>query len=237
MKRYPVFVMRFALAAMISGTFVVSLGWPVALIEWAHAIAGFLTVYLVIGLVLRSAVQRELRAPAFAGLVVGVALAVPGMPRAHAALSPVLFALLAWAAMRADGGERFGGHGSGRGVFVLPALVLAAIFFGVGYRHQTSGIALHLMAAMGAAGGLLILCVFVNDRYPDDARLRGAANLTIAAVLFQVVAGGATLVIRMLDVDGGLALGLARAAHITGAGPLLAAACLMAVQFRRRAVP
>lgn len=233
MKRYAVFVMRFALAPMISGTFVVSTNGRASLIEWAHIIAGFATIYLIIGLLLRSAMYRELRLPASVALGLGLLEAIPGVPRFHAAISPLLFTALAWAAlaMPAEVGDR---PGKGMRIFVLPALVLAAIVYGVGYRHAASGIALHIGLAMLAAGVLLIFCMVVNQNHPDDASLRGVANLTMAAVLFQIAAGATALVIRLLEINGGLALGLARTAHITGAGPLLAAATFLAVQYRRR---
>lgn len=232
MKRYPVFVLRFALAAMISGTFVVSLGAPASLIEWAHIVTGIATIYLIIGLVMRSAVYRELRRPAFAALILALAEAVPGVPRLHAALSPILFAVLAWAAIAAPVGMGIAPTGRKR-IFILPALVLGAIVYGVDYRHATSGVGLHIAAAMLAAGVLLCVCMVINQNHPDDAGLRGVANMTMAAVLFQIAAGATALVIRMLDINGGLALGLARTAHITGAGLVLAAATVLAIRYRR----
>jgi hypothetical protein len=60
------------------------------------------------------------------------------------------------------------------------------------------------------------------------------ANLTIAAVLFQVAMGATALVIRMLEIEGGLTLGLARTAHFTGAAALLAASTMLAIQYRSR---
>lgn len=224
--------MRFALAPMVSGTFVVSTIGPMSLIEWAHAIAGFALIYLIIGLVMRSAMYRELRLPAALALVLGLMEAIPGMPRFHAAISPVLFATLAWAAV-ARTAEPGAPPGRNRRVYVLPMLVLTAILYGVGYRHATSGVALHIGAAMLAAGVLLIVCMAINQNHPADAALRGVANLTMAVVLVQIAAGATALVIRMLEINGGLALGLARTLHITGAGLLLAASAMLAIQYRR----
>ena len=155
------------------------------------------------------------------------------MPRLHAAVSPVLFTALAWAAIARPAEPSIT---SSRKIFILPALVLIAIFYGTGYRHQTSGVAIHIAAAMLAAGVVLFVCMLINQNHPHDAALRGMANLTIAAVLFQIVAGATALVIRLLDLNGGLALGLARTAHITGAGPLLAASTALAIQYRRSAI-
>ena len=223
MKRYPVFVLRFALAAMISGTFVQ--------IEWAHIIVGIATIYLIIGLVMRSAGYPELRLPAYIALALALTEAVPGMPRLHAAVSPALFATLACAAIAEPTASA---PISGRiRILGLPALVALAIVYGVGYRHATSGVAIHLAAAMLAAGVLLCFCMILNQN-TDNPALRGAANLTVAAVLVQIAAGATALVIRMLDVDGGLALGLARTAHITGAGLVLAASTVLAIRYRRQ---
>jgi hypothetical protein len=234
MNRYPVFVLWFALAAMVSGTFVVSTGMPASLIEWAHVVLGIATIYLIIGLLMRSAGYRELRAPASIALLLALIEAIPGMPRLHAAVSPILFATLAWAAIAeptkpATASRRIR-------IFGLPALVALAIVYGVGYRHATSGVALHIGAAMLAAGVLLCVCMILNQNHPGDTTLRGVANMTVAAVLFQIAAGATALVIRMLDIDGGLALGLARTAHITGAGLVLAASTVLAIRYRRKSV-
>jgi hypothetical protein len=217
---------------MISGTFAVSMSGTASPVEWAHTIAGFALIYLIIGLLLRSAMHPELRLPAFVALIAALLEAIPGVPRLHAALSPILFTTLAWAAVAQPPLAHRKSNRSLR-IFALPALVLLAIFYGVGYRHKNSGIALHIAAAMLVAGALLIFCMYVNQKYPEETALRGMANLTIAVVLFQIAMGVAALVIRMLEINGGLALGLARTAHFTGAGPLLAASTMLAIQYRR----
>ncbi len=232
MKRYAVFVLRFALAPMISGTFVVNTRGPASLIEWAHIAAGFALIYLIVGLLIRSAMHPELRLPGFFALIAALLETIPGAPRLHAAVSPILFTTLAWAAVALPKGAREESAGPLR-IFALPALVLLAIFYGVGYRHKESGVAPHIAAAMLVAGALLIFCMYINQRYPEAIALRGIANLNIAVVLFQVAMGAAALVIRMLEIEGGLALGLSRTAHITGAGVLLAATTILAIQYRR----
>jgi hypothetical protein len=232
MKRYAVFVLRFALAPIISGTFVVSGNGRASLIEWAHIIVGFVLIYLIIGLAIRAGMNRELRPAAALALALGLMEAIPGVPRLHAAISPILFTVLAWAAAFVPGEPGRTRTGSSR-AFILPALVLTAILYGVGLRHQTSGLAPHLGFAMLAAGILLGFCAYLNQRHPEDAGLRGISNLTVAVILFQVAAGATAMVIRMLDRDGGLALGLARTAHITGAALVLAASTMLALQCRR----
>lgn len=223
--------MRFALAPMISGTFVVSMNGRESVIEWAHIFVGVATIYLIIGLLLRSVMYPELRVPGAVALVLGLAEAIPGSPRLHAVISPLLFTALAWGAV-ARPGKALTGSGRNLRVLALPVLVIIAIFYGVGYRHATSGIGSHIGMAMLAAGVLLCAGMIVNQNHPDDAPLRGIANLTIAAVLFQIVAGGTALVIRMLEINGGLFLGVVRTAHITGAGLVLAAATVLAIQYR-----
>ncbi len=232
MKRYAVFVLRFALAPMISGTFVVSMGWPASLIEWAHIVTGFALIYLIVGLLIRSAMHPELRLPGFVALIAALLEAIPGVPRLHAAISPILFTALAWAAVALPPSAR-NESGKTLRIFALPALVFLAILYGVGYRHNTSGIAPHIAAAMLVAGALLIFCMYVNQKYPEETALRGMANLTIAAVLFQVAMGVTALVIRLLEIEGGLALGLSRTAHFTGAGALLASSTMLGIQYRR----
>ena len=232
MKRYAVFVLRFALAPMISGTFAVSTRGPVSLVEWAHIITGFAMIYLIVGLLIRSAMHPELRLPGFVALIAALLETLPGAPRLHAAVSPVLFTTLAWAAVALPRGTQEKSSGPLR-IFALPALVLMAIFYGVGYRHKDSGVAPHIAAAMLVTGALLIFCMYINQRYPQAITLRGIANLTIAVVLFQVVMGAIALVIRMLEIEGGLGLGFTRTAHITGAAALLAATTTLAMQYRR----
>jgi len=235
MKRYAVFVARFALVPMISGTFVVSTSGRAALIEWAHIIAGFAMIYLVLALLLRSIVHRQGRWPAVIALLLALAEAIPGSARLHAAISPLLFATLVWASVTLRNTSAPAPPKNLR-IWFLPALILTTIYYGVGYRHQTSGVAAHIGIAMLAAGLLVGYCMVVNEKHPADSPLRPFAKLAIAAVLFQVVAGITALVIRMLDMNGGLALSLARTAHITGAGPVLATALLLSLQYRYRNV-
>ena len=233
MKRYAVFTARFALVPMISGPFVVSMTGRASWLEWAHIVMGFATIYLIIGLLLIPAKQPGIRPPAVAALALGLIEAIPGVPRLHAAVSPILFATLASAVMTLDSGRETA-QGKTRWIFALPALVLLPIFYGVGYRHQTSGIVAHIGAALPVAGLLLCFCTVLNERNPAKKTLRRASNLTIAAVLFQIVLGIVVLIVRLLEIEGGLLLAVARTAHITGAGPLLAASIELAIQYRRR---
>jgi heme A synthase len=242
MKRYAVFTAGFALAPMISGPFVVSMTGRASGLEWAHTITGFATVYLLILLLLKSVKNGEGRLPAAVALALGLLEAIPGVPRLHAAVSPVLFATLAWAVMALSSEQETAeqetagqetARRKSRWIFVLPALVLLPIFYGVGYRHQTSGIVPHLGAALTVAGVLLIFCKAMNERHPANKKLRRACNITIAAVLFQIAFGVAAFIIRLLEIEGGLWLAVARTAHITGAAPVLAASTELAIQYRR----
>jgi hypothetical protein len=235
MKRYAVFTARFALVPMISGPFVVSMTGRASGLEWAHIIAGFATIYLIVGLLLMSARHRQIRLQAAFALVAGLLEAIPGMPRLHAAVSPVLFATLAWAVMSLPSGRQTAptGNQKTRWIFALPALVLLPIFYGVGYRHQTSGFLPHIAAALLVAGLLLMLCVALKERHPANAKLRRACNLTIGAITFQVVLGVAAFIIRLLEIEGGLLLAIVRTLHITGAAPVLAATIELAIQYRR----
>jgi hypothetical protein len=233
MKRYAVFTARFALAPIISGPFVVSTTGRASAIEWAHIITGYATIYLIIFLLLIPTKQRS-RLPASVALVAALLEAIPGMPLMHAAVSPVLFATLAWAAMALPSRERTLPERS-RWVFALPALVLLPVFYGVGYRHQTSGLVPHIGTALLVAGTLLCFCHVINERHPGKSKLRSASNLMMAAVLLQIFFGIVVLVIRLLEIEGGLWLAMARTAHIAGAAPLLAASVELAIQYRRSA--
>jgi hypothetical protein len=159
MKRYAVFTARFALAPIISGPFVVSMNGRASAVEWAHIITGYATIYLIVGMLLIPAKDKGIRLPASVALVAALLEAIPGMPRMHAAVSPVLFATLAWAVMTLPSGEATVPERS-RWIFALPALVLLPIFYGVGYRHQTSGLVPHIGAALAAGGRdpLLVPC-------------------------------------------------------------------------------
>ena len=176
----------------------------------------------------------KLRLPAAVAFAVALLEAIPGVPRLHALVSPVLFAILAWAAT-ALFPEPQPTPARSLWIFALPALVLLAIFYGVGYRHQTSGVLSHLGASLSAAGLLLGYCVYLNDRHASNRNLRTVCNLTIAAIIFQVVFGIVAYIISLLEINGGLILSLARAAHITGAGLVLAASVELAIQYRRTA--
>lgn len=232
MKRYAVFAARFALVPMISGAFLGSTTGRESGLEWAHIVAGFATVYLILGLLLMSAKNRQNRLLAAMALALGLLEAIPGAPRLHAMVSPLLFATLACGVMVLHSVQKTA-HGKSRWVFALPTLVLLPIFYGVGYRHQTSGFVPHVGAALLAAGTLLVFCVVQNERHPANKRLRRACNLTIAAVVFQIVFGFAAFIIRLLEIEGGLWLALVRTAHITGAAPVLAASAELAIQYRR----
>jgi|SRR5579863_4592 len=232
MNRYAVFAARFALVPMISGAFLGSTNGRESWLEWAHIVMGFVTLYLIFGLLLMSMRHRQNRLLAGITLVLGLLEAIPGMPRLHAMLSPVLFAMLACGVMMLSSGREPASGKSGW-VFALPALVLMPIFYGVGYRHQTSGFVPHLGAALLAAGALLVFCMVQNERHPANKKLRRACSLTIAAVVFQIVFGFAAFIIRLLEIEGGLWLALVRTAHITGAAPVLAASAELAIQYRR----
>jgi hypothetical protein len=232
MKRYVVFAARFALVPMISGAFLGSTTGRESWLEWAHIIAGFATIYLILGLLLISAKNGKNRLFAAIALAGALLEAIPGMPRLHAMVSPVLFATLACGVMMLHSGRQTA-PGRSRRVFTLPALVLLPIFYGVGYRHQTSGFVPHVGAALLAAGTLLVFCMVQNERHSANKRLRRACNLTIAAVVFQIVFGFAAFIIRLLEIEGGLWLAIVRTAHITGAAPVLAAAAELAIQYRR----
>lgn len=171
MKRYAVFTARFALAPIISGPFVVSMTGRASVIEWAHIITGYATIYLIIGMLLIPAKQAGVRLPASVALVAGLMEAIPGMPRMHAAISPILFATLAWAVMRLPSEEEAAPETvpqRSRWIFLLPALVLLPVFYGVGYRHQTSGLVPHIGAALLVAGTLLCFCHVMNERHPRE---------------------------------------------------------------------
>jgi hypothetical protein len=232
MKRYTVFTARFALAPMISGPFVVSATGRASGLEWAHIIAGFATIYLIVGVLLISAKHRNIHLSAIVALAASLLEAIPGMPRLHAAVSPVLFASLAWAVQALPSGQETV-PGKSRWIFLVPAVVLLPIFYGVGYRHQTSGFVPHLGSALPVAGLLVGLCMVLNERHPANTKLRSACNLTIAAVLLQVAFGIVAFMIRLLEIEGGLLLAYARTAHITGAALVLAASMELAIQYRR----
>jgi len=235
MKRYAVFAARFALVPMISGTFF-STSQPSSLVEWAHIATGVAMIYIMIFLLLRSLVDRSGTIPAVIALLLALLAAIPGMPRFHAIVSPLLFATLVWGTVaQSDAPDPLPTRRLR--IWILPALVLIAIWFGAGYRHQVSSVVSHIGAAMLAAGLLLGFCMVVNDKYPYASPLRSVAGMTIAAVIFQVVAGVAVLVIRMIDTDGGLILAVSRTAHFTGACLLLAAGVLFAWQYRRVPAP
>jgi heme A synthase len=235
MKRYAVLTTRFALVPTISGTFVISTNGRASGLEWAHTITGFATIYLILGLLLMAARHRQIRLQAAVALAVGLLEAIPGMPRLHAVVSPVLFASLAWAvSVLLSGPEP--ARGNSRWIFLLPAFIMVPILYGVGYRHKTSGFLPHIGAALLVAGLLLCFCMVMNERHPENTNLRRACNLTIAAVLFQVVFGIVAFIIRLLEIEGGLLLAYARTAHITGAALVLAASMELVVQYRRGVV-
>ena len=235
MKRYARFAAQFALVPMINGPFVVSMTGRESVVEWAHIISGFATIYLIIGLLLVSAKNRDIRLSVVLALVLGLLEAIPGLPQLHAAVSPLLFATLTGAVITLPP-ETATVHGKSRWIFALPALVLLPIYYGVGYRHQTSSFWPHIGAAMLVAGFLAIFCVAMNERHPANKILRRASNLMIAAVLGQVVFGIAAFVVRQLEIQNGFFLAVARTAHITGAALVLAASAEFAIQYRRSVV-
>lgn len=232
MKKYARFVALFALAPMISGPFVVSTQGTASGIEWAHVLAGLATIYLILLLLLRAAANRQIRLQAGLALLAALVEAIPGMPRLHALMSPVLFATLAWAVMATASGPK-GESERSRWIFAVPGLVLAPVFFGIGYRHQTSGFLPHIGVALAVAGFLVIFCTSVRERNASQAALRRACNLTIAAVIVQITFGIAAFVIRLLEIENGLLLAVVRTLHITGAAPVLAATIELAIQYRR----
>jgi rhomboid family protein len=235
MKRYAILAARFALVPIISGPFVVSATGRASAIEWAHIITGYATIYLIVGLVIVSAGHPQLRLPALVALAVGLLEALPNMPQLHAAVSPILFATLTWAVLAQPAREETA-RGKSRRIFVLPAMVLLPLYYGVGYRHQTSSFVPHIGAALPVAGVLVGFCMFMNERHPENKTLRRACNLTMTAVLVQVVFGIVAFIIRLLGIQGGLLLAYSRTAHITGAALVLSATTELAIQYRRTVI-
>lgn len=235
MKRYTVFVARFALVPMISGPFVVSQRGPAGMFELAHAASGIAAIYLTLFLLLKAVKNRQIRVQAVVALLLGLAEAIPGMPRLHAAISPILFATLVWAVISLPDTHQPAPPGRLR-IFALPVLVLLPILYGVGYRHQTSGFLPHIGAALLIAGLLVMFSMVLKERRAADARLQRACNITIAAVILQIVLGIAAFVIRLLEIESGLLLQVVRTLHITGAASVLAATVELAVQYRHGTV-
>lgn len=232
MKRYSVFAARFILVPMISGPFVTgSASW----LARAHIVAGIAAIYLILILFLKAVKNRRIRFHAALALLLGLTEAVPGMPRLHAAVSPLLFATLAWAVISLSDSDAVNTERS-LWIFALPAAVVMAILYGVGYRHQTSGFLPHVGAALLVAGFLVMFSMVLKERHAADWRLCLACNLTIAAVLLQIVFGIGAFVIRLLEIENGLLLAVVRTLHITGAAPVLAASTELAIQYRRGTV-
>lgn len=232
LKRYTIFAAQFSLAVIVSGTFVVSPNSRAAPVEWGHLLTGIALIYIVFGMLLVSARHRQIRLPAAVALVLALAEAIPGFPRVHAALSPLLFGALGWAWLASRPTQPESAPRSSAAL-LLPLFVAAAVFYGVGYRHQTSGIVPHIAFAMAAAGFSLVFSMLATQKHPADVRLKGLARLTTWGVVLQVLAGVVALVVPMLEIDGGLTLALARTAHITGAATLLASVAILAIHYRR----
>jgi hypothetical protein len=237
MKRYSVFAARFVLVPMISGPFVTgSASW----LARAHIVAGIAAIYLILILFLKAVKNRRLRFQAGLALLLSLTEAIPGMQRLHAAVSPLLFATLAWAVVSLSDSDALNAPRS-PWIFALPAAVLMPILYGVSYRHQTSGFLPHVGAALLVAGFLVMFSMVLKERHGPqshnrDARLCLACNLTIAAVLVQIVFGIGAFVIRLLEIENGLLLAVVRTLHITGAAPVLAASTELALQYRRGTV-
>lgn len=223
MRRYAIFSACFALVPLVSGPFVVSVTSRASALEWAHLVSGVALAYLAFGLVLLSARYRELRLPSSLALAAGILMAIPGVPRLHAALAPVLVTTLVLAATALPGKPRLAQGWPRR--FLLPALVLFPIVFGVGYRHQTAAFLPHIITATPIAGTLILLAVSRNRR-------RTAARNTqlVTVVLLQLASGLAVFIIRVLEFQGGLTLVAARSAHITGSALVLSLTFALALE-------
>lgn len=214
---------------MLSGPFVTGTA------SWfarAHIAAGIATIYLVLILFLKAVKNRRIRLHAGLALLLGLTEAIPGMPGLHAAVSPILFATLAWGVIALPDDAASASERSAW-IFVLPAAVVLPILYGVGYRHQTSGFLPHAGAALLAAGFLVMFSMVLKERHAEDAGLGLACNLTIAAVVAQIGLGIGAFVIRLLEIRNGLPLAVVRTLHITGAAAVLAASVELAARYRR----
>ncbi len=234
MKRYTVFVARLSLASLLSGTFVVGVGAGHSPFERAHAVVGVLLVYAVLGLVLFALKERRLRSEAGVAMILALLELVPASPMLHGVVSPFLFTSLAWAALAAskfESGEAIAFPGA---AFVLPALLAIPIAYGVAYRHQAAGMTEHVGSAMLVAGTVLIAAYVLQHQHPENRNLLSSCNVVMVAAVFQVVLGMSALVIRLLELEDGIYLAVARAIHIAGAAPLLAATVILASQYRQR---
>jgi heme a synthase len=212
--------------------------------ELAHRVLGGALVLVAILLAIRLRHALSLIGVGTLGLV--VALGWQGAPLSpargvlHALLAHLFFAIAAVTCVLASAHwNRPAELSDVRRPFLrplaaaTPPVVFAQITLGALYRHNVTGIILHVAVAMAVALLALILSSVVLQNYPRPAPLRRSAATLIAVVLVQVSLGIASLVMLLLNFSATGYFIAATTAHVMVGAATFAASIVMAMEVWR----
>jgi len=116
---------------------------------------------------------------------------------------------------------------------IAPAVVLAQIALGAGFRHRAFGVMPHVVGSFVVAIYLLITAVLVLLEFPQHRALRTPAQALLAILFLQLMLGVAAFVARLDAAAHPLQMVLSTVAHVAGGGLTLAASVMLAIEVLR----
>ena len=119
---------------------------------------------------------------------------------------------------------------------LTPALVVAQIALGAGFRHGAMGVMPHIVGAMVVSLTVLLLSVFVLHQFPGHAALRQAARALLGVTFLQVFLGLFAYLVRLRVTGPAPEVVLVTVLHVATGALTLAASIVLAIQVRRNVV-
>lgn len=178
------------------------------------------------------------------GLLGGITvlwLQPPWVSTAHACLAQMFFATTAAMALYTsrgwlEGARAVTDHGwpSLRTLaWIVPAVVLAQIALGAGFRHRAIGLMPHVLGALVTAGALLFMAAFVLHQFPRHRALAPAGRALLMITCLQVALGLAAYYARLRAAEAPMAMVLLTVAHVAAGGLTLVSSTVVSIQILR----
>lgn len=168
-------------------------------------------------------------------------LTPPPVSMAHTCLAQLFFSMtVAIALFTSPGWQRGPEMADDRGwlslralAILTPALVLAQIALGAGFRHRAMGVMPHIIGAMVVSAVIFVFGTLVVHQFPEHRSLRAAALSLLGITFVQVFVGIAAYFTRLQAAEQPLVMVLSTVAHVALGALTLAASVVLAIEVRR----
>lgn len=120
---------------------------------------------------------------------------------------------------------------------LLPALVLAQIALGAGFRHGVLSVIPHIIGAMVVTLAIMMVGVFVLQQFPQHRALRGAARALLTILIVQLALGVLAFVMRLQAAELPVWMVISTVAHVAVGAITLASSIVLSIEIRRNVRP